>query len=198
MALDGRTLVYAEWGDLNGKPVVALHGTPGCRLGRHPDEDLVRSTGAHVVTYDRAGYGGSDRNAGRSVADCVGDIEAVADAAGFGRFAVTGGSGGGPHALAVAALLGERVTRVIADVCPAPYDALGDEWTAGMDQENLKEFELALAGEEQLVPFIQAQYDRFVGRGEENASAILDDYDLPRRTEPCSHERTSQPCCMSP
>lgn len=171
--------MYAEWGDLSGKPVVVLHGTPGSRLSRHPDEDLVRSTGAHVVTYDRAGYGGSDRKPGRSVADCVGDVEAVADAVGFERFAVTGGSGGGPHALAVAALAGDRITRAIADVSPAPYDAMGDDWTLGMDPENVKEFALALEGEARLVPFIEALYTRFVELGAEDPSTIFNDYDLP-------------------
>lgn len=178
-APDGRTLVYAEWGDLTGKPVMSLHGTPGCRLTRHPDEDLLASTGAHVVTYDRAGYGGSDRNPGRSVADCVRDVEAVADAVGFERFAVTGGSGGGPHALAVAALLADRVTRTIADVCPAPYEAMGAHWTDGMDAENVKEFELALRGEEALLPYLEEQFERFVALGAENPSAMLDAYDLP-------------------
>lgn len=178
-APDGRTLMYAEWGDLGGAPVIALHGTPGSRLSRHPNEDLVRSAGAHLVTYDRAGYGGSDRNRGRSVADCVGDVEAIADAVGFGRFAVTGGSGGGPHALAVAALLGERVTRAIADVCPAPYDVMGEDWTLGMDRENVREFELALEGEARLLPYVDELYSRFVERGAADASSMFDEYDLP-------------------
>ena len=60
-APDGRTLTFAEWGDLAGVPVFALHGTPGCRLNRHPNAALVRSTGAWVISYDRPGYGGSDR-----------------------------------------------------------------------------------------------------------------------------------------
>jgi len=37
---DGRTLAFAVWGDSDGFPVVQLHGTPGCRLERWPDEDL--------------------------------------------------------------------------------------------------------------------------------------------------------------
>ncbi len=90
---DGRTVMFAEWGDPDGAPVFALHGTPGCRLNRHPNEELVRSTGARVITYDRPGYGGSDRLAGRRVADCVGDVLAIADSLGLERFAVGGGSG---------------------------------------------------------------------------------------------------------
>ena len=29
---DGRQISYAEWGDLQGRPVVLLHGEPGSRL----------------------------------------------------------------------------------------------------------------------------------------------------------------------
>ena len=72
-APDGRTLTFAEWGDPGGTPVFALHGTPGCRLDRHPNNELIRSTGARLITYDRAGYGRSDRHRGRTVADDVGD-----------------------------------------------------------------------------------------------------------------------------
>ena len=151
-APDGRTLMLAEWGDPDGFPVFALHGTPGCRLNRHPDNELMRSTGARVITYDRAGYGRSDRHHGRVVADGAADVAAIADALGIGRFAVTGGSGGGPHALAVAALLGDRVTRASCVVGVAPYEALGEEWITGMDPENVKEFGWALQGEERLTP----------------------------------------------
>src|SRR5580704_17644200 len=80
---DGRTLMFAEWGALDGEAVFSLHGTPGCRLNRHPNEDLVSSAGVRLITYDRAGYGGSDRDRGRSVVDCVPDVIAIADAIGL-------------------------------------------------------------------------------------------------------------------
>src|ERR687886_1991389 len=92
----GRTVAAAEWGDPDGFPVFSLHGTPGSRLGRHPDEDAVRDLGIRLVTYDRPGYGASTRHPGRRVVDCVDDIATIADTLGIGRFAVTGGSGGGP------------------------------------------------------------------------------------------------------
>ena len=81
-----------------------LHGTPGCRLsGRHPDESRVVDAGLRLVTYDRPGYGQSARHKGRRVIDCVADVTAIADELGIDRFFVKGGSGGGPHALAVGA-----------------------------------------------------------------------------------------------
>jgi pimeloyl-ACP methyl ester carboxylesterase len=80
--------------------------------------------------YDRPGYGGSTRAPGRSVADAAGDAAALADDQGWGRFAVFGGSGGGPHALACAALLADRVTRcaVLSGIRPAdPAKPVRDE-----------------------------------------------------------------------
>ena len=151
-APDGRRLVFAECGDLSGKPVFALHGTPGCRLLRHPNEELIRSTGARLITYDRPGYGGSDRNRGRIMADSAADVAAIARQLGIGRFSVYGVSGGGPHALAVAALLGDRVVRAASVAGLAPYDALGDDYFTGMDPQNVTETGWALEedGEDRL------------------------------------------------
>ena len=98
---DGRALAYAVMGDPDGKTVFVLHGTPGSRLsGRHPDPTRVADAGLRIVTYDRPGNGRSTRHPGRDVVDCVADIATIADALGIVRFVVTGGSGGGPHALA--------------------------------------------------------------------------------------------------
>ncbi|MEO7060286.1 MAG: alpha/beta fold hydrolase [Lapillicoccus sp.] len=88
-AADGRSLSVAQWGHLGGSPVLYLHGTPGSRLSRHPDDEAVRDAGIRLITYNRPGYGGSDRAAGRRVADCVADVEAVVDALGLPMFTVT-------------------------------------------------------------------------------------------------------------
>jgi pimeloyl-ACP methyl ester carboxylesterase len=122
---DGRTLAFAVWGDTGGFPILSLHGTPGCRLGRWPREELYVELGVCFVTHDRAGYGRSDRHHGRRVVDVVADVRAVADGLGFDRFGLSGGSGGGPHALACAALLPDRVVRAICDVGVAPLGTPG-------------------------------------------------------------------------
>jgi pimeloyl-ACP methyl ester carboxylesterase len=147
---DGRSIGVARWGDLGGTALLMLHGTPGSRLTRPPDGDALRRAGLHVVTYDRPGYGASDRAPGRRVVDCVADVVAVMDALGLDRFAVTGASGGGPHALALAARLPDRVIAAQCVVGAAPYDASGLEWTAGMDPENVEEFAWARRGEQVL------------------------------------------------
>ena len=149
-AADGRCLRVARWGDLAGTPVLSLHGTPGSRLSRPPDEAAVRDAGIHLITYDRPGYGGSDRAPGRRIVDCVSDVQAILDALGVERLAVTGRSGGGPHVLAVAARLPDRVAVAECVVGVAPYDAGGLEWTDGMDPQNLEEFDWARQGEQPL------------------------------------------------
>jgi pimeloyl-ACP methyl ester carboxylesterase len=140
VAPDGRTLAFAVWGDPDGFPVLALHGTPGCRLERWPDEELYRRLGLCLVTHDRAGYARSDRRRGRRVADEADDVVVLADHLGFERFGVSGASGGGPHALACAALLPERVVRATCTVGVAPLGPPGleqEEWLAGQDPENI-------------------------------------------------------------
>ncbi|HEY3611294.1 MAG TPA: alpha/beta hydrolase [Pseudonocardiaceae bacterium] len=111
---DGRVLGYEEWGDPDGLPLFSLHGTPGCRLTRTPDATLWARLQLRVVTVDRAGYGLSSPLVGRRVGHAAGDIAALADVLGIGRFAVSGVSGGGPHSLACAAELGDRVLGCVA------------------------------------------------------------------------------------
>jgi pimeloyl-ACP methyl ester carboxylesterase len=177
-APDGRTLAVAEWGDPNGSPLFLLHGTPSSRLSRHHDENEYVKAGARVITYDRPGYGGSVRQAGRLVVDCVGDVAAIADTLQIERFAVSGGSGGGPHALAVAARLPERVTRAAAVVSPAPYDVDFD-WFTGMDPLNVREVEWALQGEEVLAPELEREGAEALERVAADPSKILgDDWDI--------------------
>src|SRR4051794_25030273 len=176
---DGRTLAYAEWGDPQGRPIISCHGTPGCRLNRHPNQDLVQTTGARVIAFDRPGYGRSSRREGRRVVDVVEDVERLADHLGLSTFAVAGGSGGGPHALAVASLLGDRVTRAGCVVGVAPYDVLGEEWFAGMDPMNIKEFSWALEGEQRLHAELTREDAEMRTRVASDPSSVLGDFDLP-------------------
>ena len=147
---DGRTLTLAEWGDPDGFPVFMLHGTPGSRLFGQADASAYADVGARVIVYDRPGYGGSDRSRGRRVVDCVSDVSVIADSLGLERFAVSGGSWGGPHSLAVAARLPDRVTRAACVAGVAPFDMPGFDWFADMDAVNIEEIGWAQEGEEVL------------------------------------------------
>jgi pimeloyl-ACP methyl ester carboxylesterase len=178
---DGRELAFAVWGDLSGFPVLGLHGTPGSRLERWPDEDLYRRLGVCFVTHDRAGYGRSSRRRGRRIVDEVDDVRVLADQLGFERFAVTGGSGGGPHALACAALLSDRVVRVACAVGPAPLGSPGlerDAWFEGMDPENVKEFGWALAGEDVLAVGLEREHAALRQRVVVDPATVLGDFEL--------------------
>lgn len=178
-ARDGRTLSFAEWGDPAGFPVFTLHGTPGSRFNRHYDEGKYAEVGARVITYDRPGYGESDRHSGRQVVDCVDDVSALADALGIERFAVIGGSGGGPHALAVAARLPETVTRAACAVGIVPYDTVDFDWFEGMDPLNVRELSWALQGEEVLAYELEREAAEMLERVAADPSKVIsDEWDL--------------------
>jgi pimeloyl-ACP methyl ester carboxylesterase len=137
---DGRTLrVYDEGG---GRPVFWHHGTPN--IGAPPEPLLV--PGVRWISYDRPGYGGSTPRPGRTIGSAAEEVAAVADALGLDRFAVMGHSGGGSHALACAALLGDRVTGVISAAGLAPYGAEGLDWYAGMIPSGVASLRAAAAG----------------------------------------------------
>jgi pimeloyl-ACP methyl ester carboxylesterase len=168
---DGRSLAYLERGAEDGLPVFALHGTPGCRFVRHSEPDLYERHGVRWIAYDRPGYGLSDPHLARSVADAPADIAALADGLGLDRFAVVGGSGGAPHALACGALLGDRVIRVGALVTPAPPDAENFDFFEGLADLNVQEFSAALEGREAIEGFLQP----YVEGIRENVDAVIEE-----------------------
>jgi pimeloyl-ACP methyl ester carboxylesterase len=128
-----------------------------------------------VITYDRPGYGGSDRLRGRRVVDSVADVSAIADSLGIERFAVSGGSWGGPHSLAVAARLPERVTRAACRAGVAPFDMPGFDWFADMDAVNIEELSWALEGEDVLAGNIERVAARMLERVADDPSKMISD-----------------------
>lgn len=117
------------------------------------------------MSFSRPGYGASTRVEGRSIADCAGDAERVADALGVERFAVMGHSGGAPHALACAALLPERVSSAVAMAGLAPRVARGlawdgADWFAGMYPGGAAELRAAGQGAKSLGELLaEAEWD---------------------------------------
>jgi pimeloyl-ACP methyl ester carboxylesterase len=121
---DGRDLAYAEYGDLHGKPVFFFNGTPGSRMF-HPSEEITTRLGVRLICTDRPGYGGSTFQSNRRLLDWPNDISQLADSLGIDKFAVVGHSGGGPHTLACAYALPERVTAAAILSSAGPVDAPG-------------------------------------------------------------------------
>jgi pimeloyl-ACP methyl ester carboxylesterase len=117
---DGRVLAWRWWGAAGGTPVLRLQGTPASRLIRNPDPSIQSDLGVRYLMADRPGYGGSTRKPGRCVADVTDDLVALLDAQGLDRVPVMGTSGGGPHALAIAARHPDRVSAVSVVVGAAP------------------------------------------------------------------------------
>ena len=114
-----------------GPVLVWHHGSPQTGAPLEPVLAAAAARGIRVLSYGRPSYGGSSPNPGRDVASAAADAAAVADAFGVGRFAAMGASGGGPHALAGAALLPERVIAVVTLAGIAPYTDAFD-WFSGM------------------------------------------------------------------
>jgi len=153
---DGRSLDVFLDGPEGGTPLVYHMGTPWAGGPTYPPViDALAERGLRYVSFSRAGYGSSTRRPGRSVADVVEDTVAVLEAIGAERCYVIGWSGGGPHALACAALMADRVISVATIGGVAPYPAEGLDWTAGMGAENIEEFAAALAGQEELIAFME-------------------------------------------
>lgn len=159
---DGRVVhVYAD-GDPDGPLLIYHHGTPLSGLLPSLWAQVAQAAGVRLVSFDRSGYGGSDRHAGRTIADVVADTAAVADNVGGERFLVFGQSGGGPYALGCAALLPARVIAAASMSGPAPFDADGLDFMAGMGQGNIDEFTAAQAGEDSLRTYLSQQREAFL------------------------------------
>ena len=112
-----RPIGYAEFGDLDGAPVIALHGTPGSRFMFALTDRAARVRGLRIVAPERPGYGLSEYRRVASLTQLAEDVEALVDALRLDRFAVLGVSGGGPHALAAAAAMPDR-TSLLALISP--------------------------------------------------------------------------------
>ena len=162
---DGRLLDFRVSGPPDGAPLVMHHGTPGSLVAYRPIERAVHRRGLRMVTYSRPGYGGSTRNRGRRVADVVGDLEALLDHLGAERCVTLGWSGGGPHALAAAALLPGRVAGATSVAGVGPYGQDGLDFLAGMGEANIEEFGAALAGEAVLGPALEQGAAELRGAG---------------------------------
>jgi pimeloyl-ACP methyl ester carboxylesterase len=150
---DGRVLDVYLAGPSDGDVLLFHSGTPGVPLPYEPMVAEMAKRGIRYVAVSRPGYGSSTRRPGRSVADVIDDAVTVLDHVGADNAVTVGWSGGGPHALACAALLPDRIRAAATIAGVAPYPADGIDYLEGMGQENLDEFAAALEGPEALLPF---------------------------------------------
>jgi pimeloyl-ACP methyl ester carboxylesterase len=134
---DGRHLQVTEAGVPHGSAVFVHMGIPNSRLPYEPWVRAAERQGIRLISYDRPGYGDSDRDPGRSVASCAQDVRTIAETLGIEQMAMHGWSGGGPHALACAALLGDLVAAVAVRGSFAPPGAEGLEDAEDGDSEGV-------------------------------------------------------------
>jgi pimeloyl-ACP methyl ester carboxylesterase len=128
-------MAYAEWGDLDGRPVILLHGNPGSRLFC-PDEEATRAAGVRLITMDRPGFGRSDPRPGAALLDWPDDYLELAGQLDLPPSPVIGWSSGGRFALALGfrapdlvSVVGVAAGRGPIDEVPGALDALslGDQ-----------------------------------------------------------------------
>ncbi|KAA1427604.1 alpha/beta fold hydrolase [Nocardioides antri] len=170
---DGRTLDVQVSGPTDGTLIIWHHGTPGCLYQGREKQRVLHSRGLRYASYSRAGAAGSTRNPGRSVADVASDMAAIADRLGAERFLTGGQSGGGPHALATGAGLPDRVLAVLAVCAVKPYVDQPD-FLDGMGADNITEFNLALQGEDALLPFLEKERGEILEADAEGVIRTLD------------------------
>lgn len=155
---DGRSLDVYVAGPENG-PVLLFHdGTPGAGTPSARFLAATEERGLRYVAFSRPGYGSSTRRPGRTVADVAEEAVTVLDQLAVDRCYTMGWSGGGPHTLATAALLPDRVIAATVVASCAPWGVDGLDFMAGMGEENIVEFGAALAGSEQLQPLLEGQW----------------------------------------
>jgi pimeloyl-ACP methyl ester carboxylesterase len=150
--VDGLEVV--RHGPPDGRVLVFHVGTPNAPEAFPLLTDALDERGCQLVAYARPGYAGSPRREGRTVADAAADTAAILDALGLDRFVTIGWSGGGPHALACAALLPDRCEAAASLAGVAPFDADGLDFLAGMGAENVEEFGAAARSREELEAFL--------------------------------------------
>ena len=145
---DGRELCVELGGDAVGAPVLVSGGTPNSRHLFGPWLADAERRGIRLISYDRPGYGRSTPAPGRPVAAGAEDVAAIAAALDIDRLRVWGYSGGGPYALACAALLPNLVAAVATVGSIAPYRAPGLDYFTGMGEDNVKDIQLYLSDPE--------------------------------------------------
>lgn len=179
LQLDNRRIEFSLYNQGLPRRALFQSGTPGTRWLSGQLIDAAKAAGYELLVIDRPGYGRSARLAGRRVIDVVDDVRAVIDQLGWDRFVVWGGSGGGPHALAIAAGLPDRVIACASVVGLAPYDAPGLDWYAGMSAGNVEEFHAAATGEQAYRPLVERLAAEALASVESGGPQVGEEYQLP-------------------
>ncbi|HKO87195.1 MAG TPA: alpha/beta hydrolase [Burkholderiales bacterium] len=121
---DWRQISYAAHGPADGRAIFVFHDLPGSRMQQHPDRRIPFEYGVRLIHPDRPGFGMSTPKLQRSFVDWACDIYELAHTLGIHSFAIAAIGGSAPYALACAAMLPERVSKVAIASTYVPPDLL--------------------------------------------------------------------------
>ena len=175
ISVETGALDVAVAGPEDGTPLVFHHGSPGSLMLFEPFIEAALARGLRYVSYSRPGYGSSSRQAGRKVADCSEGTASIMDQLGADRFFTIGWSGGGPHALACAALLPQRVIAASSIASPAPYLARNLDWQAGQERGIIEKVQAALSDPDKLQSLLEQEEPKFANLTGDQIIAALGD-----------------------
>jgi pimeloyl-ACP methyl ester carboxylesterase len=171
---DGRKLEYLVEGDPDGLPLVFHHGTPGSGVPWPKVSEACAERGVALVLYTRAGYGTSTRRPDRTVSDVADDVADLLDHLDQDAFVTLGWSGGGPHSLACAHGLVGRCLASATGAGVGPFHTGGElDFLEGMGPENHREFGAALAGLDELVPYLEEEAAKLLATTPEEVADAL-------------------------
>ena len=157
---DGRTLEVFTAGPPDGTALVFHHGTPFAAVPYVAATQGASARGLRLVYWSRPGYAGSTSQPGRRIVEVAADARGL-DMLGHDRFVTMGWSGGGPHALACAALMPGRCEAAALIGGVAPFDAEGLDFLDGMGPENVEEFSLAAEDGTEFSDFLARESAQF-------------------------------------
>ncbi len=135
---DGRHVAWVETGDLAGRPILRVPGTPGSRLGLRADQRVWVERRLRVIATERPGFGASSRNRDGTFVSHADDLASILDQLEIERLPIIGGSGAAPYVLAFAARHPERVTAatVVVGAAPVNDDEAGE--MIGLNAETIR------------------------------------------------------------
>jgi pimeloyl-ACP methyl ester carboxylesterase len=143
---------------------------------------------ARVLVFDRPGYGASTRLPGHGIAAVADDAAELLDHFGLEHVHVIGGSGGGPHVLALAALHPNRVRAATIVVGVAPLEEPDIQGLIGLNRAGWNAaregwqamFDLLAPVRSQIVVDPLGQLRSIMDSAPESDRAVMDDPDWQR------------------